>query len=101
MLRYLLSTCMFFSMTYMAHAENLAERLGYPPESKLLIIPADDVGMCHAANVATIEAFRHAMILSCSVSVPCSWFSEIAAYAREHLEAVLGLPLTLTSAWNE
>lgn len=31
--------------------------------------------------------------------VPCSWFTEIAAYARSHREADLGLHLTLTSEW--
>ncbi|MDQ2975879.1 MAG: ChbG/HpnK family deacetylase, partial [Acidobacteriota bacterium] len=32
--------------------------------------------------------------------IPCSWLPEIAAYARTHPEADLGLHLTLTSEWS-
>ena len=38
----------------------LVERLGYPAGSRLLIINGDDAGMCHTANVATIESWRRA-----------------------------------------
>ena len=34
----------------------LAERLGYRPDDRLLIINCDDLGVCHAANVAVYEA---------------------------------------------
>jgi len=40
------------------------------------------------------------MVTSGSVMVPCPWFPEIAAYARERPELDLGLHLTLTSEWK-
>ncbi len=81
-------------------APTLAERLGYPAETRLLIINGDDAGMCHTANVATIEALEHGLMTSATVMVPCPWFPEIARYAREHPAADFGVHLCHTSEWQ-
>jgi len=86
--------------TLPAQTRTIAERLGYPASSKLLIIHADDLGVSHSVNAASLEALDRGAISSASVMVPTPWIAEVAAYARAHPNADLGLHLTITSEWE-
>ncbi|MBD3184521.1 ChbG/HpnK family deacetylase [Candidatus Poribacteria bacterium] len=79
---------------------NLAEKLGYGVDDKLLIVHADDVGMSHSANIATAKALDTGIVTCGSIMVPCPWFPEVAAYCRENADVDLGIHLTLTSEWK-
>lgn len=81
-------------------SETMLGRLGYPPDAKLLIVHADDLGMSHSVNAASIKAFETGLVNSGSIMVPCPWLGEIVTYSRSHPEADLGLHLTLTSEWS-
>ena len=80
--------------------KTLAERLGYPRGAKLLIVNGDDLGMSHSVDGASIKGLETGAITSASIMIPCPWLPEIAAYARTHPKADLGLHLTLTSEWT-
>ena len=78
-------------------AQTLADRLGYPPGTKLIIVHADDLGETHAVNAPVIKTLQAGSVNSASLMVPCPWFPEIADYAKSHPDADFGLHLTVTS----
>jgi predicted glycoside hydrolase/deacetylase ChbG (UPF0249 family) len=81
-------------------SKTVAERFGYPADSKLLIIHADDLAVAHSEDVASFAALDSHAATSASILVPCPWLTEVADYAKAHPDADLGLHLTLTSEWK-
>jgi predicted glycoside hydrolase/deacetylase ChbG (UPF0249 family) len=64
---------------------------------RFVIVHEDDIGMNHGANAAFVELNRAGICTSGSVMVPCPWFPEIAAIARNNPELDVGVHLTLNS----
>lgn len=79
---------------------DLVEKLGYSTEDKLLIVHADDAGLAHAENDATIQALKAGIVNSYSIMTPCPWFYEIADFAINNPQFDYGIHLTLTCEWN-
>lgn len=75
--------------------------LGYPPEARLLIVNADDFGMCHAVNEAVIRAFTKGVLRSTTLMVPCTWSLHAMHYLADHPEIPFGVHLTVISEWAE
>jgi len=86
--------------TALGQQQSAAARLGYPADAKLLIIHADDLALSHSVDQASLSALAKRAVTSGSIMVPCPWLTEVAAYAKEHPDADLGLHLTLTSEWK-
>ncbi|HKW32167.1 MAG TPA: polysaccharide deacetylase family protein [Candidatus Acidoferrum sp.] len=95
-------TVVLFLLGVSGHAQTktIAERLGQPADAKLLIVHADDLAVAHSVDAASFDALDEGGVTAASIMVPCPWLNEVAAYAKEHSDADLGLHLTLTSEWK-
>ena len=82
------------------HLNPALAQLGFSPSDRVVIIHADDLGMCHAANAAYADLVENGLVKCGSVMVPCPCFPELAAYGREHPETDIGVHLTLTSEYQ-
>ncbi len=71
--------------------------LGYPDDARLLILNADDLGMCYAVNEAILETFRVGGISSCTLMAPCPWSLHALKLLRATPELPFGVHLTVIS----
>ncbi|MEJ2208293.1 MAG: polysaccharide deacetylase family protein [Anaerolineae bacterium] len=76
------------------------KRLGFADDDRVVILHADDVGMCQASLTAFAELVDFGLISSGAVMVPCPWFPAVVAYCQKHPGVDLGVHLTLTSEWD-
>jgi predicted glycoside hydrolase/deacetylase ChbG (UPF0249 family) len=65
-----------------------------------LLIRCDDVGMCHAVNLAVGRLIASGVPFSASVMFACPWYLEAAAILKQHPEVGVGVHLTLNSEWE-
>lgn len=84
----------------MERTATLAQLLGRHDDAKLLLINADDFGMCHAENVATIDGLESGAFCSATIMMPCPWAEEALEFARRAPGADLGVHITHTSEWS-
>lgn len=75
----------------------LAERLGHPADTRLVILNADDLGLCHASNTGTYDALRQGLCTSATLMVPCPW---ARAAVADHRGEDIGVHLTLNSEFD-
>ncbi len=76
---------------------SLAERLGYSPDQRLLIISCDNLGCFHAANIATYAALREGVATNAALMVPAPWAREAV---RGYRGADVGVNLTLNAEFE-
>ena len=70
------------------------------PNTRYLIIHADDGGLCRSVNHAIIKALEKEIVTSTSLMVPCPKFDEIAEYFQQNPQYDVGIHLTLTCEYH-
>lgn len=77
-----------------------AEKLGFPKGKKVIMLHADDIGMCQEANKAAIDYLKTRKIQSAAIMMPCQYAPEMIEWAKKNPKEDIGLHLTLTSEWK-
>jgi chitin disaccharide deacetylase len=73
----------------------LLERLGHPPDARLLIVSADGLGVSNAANMGVFAGLRLGVASSTGLMMPCPWSRHAAA--RVDVGDDVGVALTLNA----
>jgi len=77
-----------------------AAALGYGVKDKLLIINADDFGLCHATNTGIQQLLTEGNVSSATIMMPCGWARGAALWAARHPHLDVGVHWTFTSEWS-
>lgn len=80
--------------------KTLAEALGYDADAKIVILNADDYGMCHAENVGTQKVLEEGIVSSVTMMMPCPWVLEAVEYIKKNNMKNVGVHVALTSEWK-
>ncbi len=77
------------------------EALGYAPTDRLVILHADDIGMCQATLDAYAGLLDTGLPFTAATMVPCPWFPALTDMCTSRSEGIdMGVHLTLTSEWT-
>lgn len=76
---------------------SLVEQLGYPGDSRLIIVTASGLGGCHAMNDGVYQSLRGGLATGATLQVPSPWAREAAA---RHRGDEVGVELTLNAEFE-
>ena len=74
--------------------------LGFHRGDRVVVVHADDIGMCHSTLPAIDELMAFGLVTSASAMVPCPWFLDVVAWHQRNPQFDIGIHLTLTSEWD-
>jgi predicted glycoside hydrolase/deacetylase ChbG (UPF0249 family) len=91
---------MLCATTPLALGETWAQKLGWGPQDRVLMIHADDVGMCRETVLGATDAYEHGVVSCMSIMMDAPWVGLIAEYIKQHPDTDAGLHLALNSEWD-
>ncbi len=74
-----------------------SELLGFPPDARVLIINADDLGMYPEITLPIIESVERGVASSCSVMPPCPGADDALRLLADRRHIPFGIHLTMVS----
>lgn len=77
------------------HTRGANALLGYPADARLLIINADDFGLCHAINAGILHSITEGIVYSTTLMMPCPWALHAVHLLAEHPHIPFGIHLTV------
>ena len=92
--------CLFLLVINVVSIDRLYAQSAARDKGIRLIVRGDDIGSCHAANVACIRAYKEGIMTSVELMVPCSWFPEAVKMLNENPGLDVGIHVVLTSEWD-
>ncbi|ACT01324.1 polysaccharide deacetylase family protein [Paenibacillus sp. JDR-2] len=79
---------------------NVAASLGYGSQERLLIINADDYGLCQSTNKGIQQLLQEQAVSSATLMMPCKSSREAALWSANRPQFDVGIHFTFTSEWD-
>ncbi len=82
----------------------ILRKLGLPNDARVVVLHADDIGMCQASVTAWDALLDAGIMSSAATMVPCAWYRGALRICQERANdprVDMGVHLTLTSEWHE
>ena len=74
--------------------------LGYAPDTRLVILHADDVGMCQAETQSFLDTAAAGTVRCGAVMAPCPWVPSVVQAFQSDPTLDLGAHITLNAEWR-
>lgn len=73
---------------------------GSDTSTTTVLIRCDDIGMCHAVNMAARQVLDKGFPVSMSVMFACPWYQEAVDLLKQYRNVSVGVHLTLNAEWK-
>ena len=79
---------------------SFATAVGADSSGTTVLIRCDDIGMCHAVNMAAKQVLDRGFPVSMSVMFACPWYQEAVDLLKQYRNVSVGVHLTLNAEWK-